>query len=226
MGQFIYPKRGVPMRFENDYAHGAALHVGPTLIIAFGGMGMVGKNEVWGADFFSKKGFSYLSFCPKKAHWYPEDSVNIPAEIWDFAKRYPCRITYGFSMGGHAALKFAKYFAANTAVAFVPQYSVNPVVIRDHRYNKYWGPDTGTHELLNERYATERYVFVDPDYKLDMQHVDRIAAANPLTLVACPGSQHNPLGALRERGLSGALLDIFEGTFNLNAFARKYTAMA
>ena len=114
------------LRQDNDLVSVWAESNGPQLVIAFAGLGEVGSSVCWGADYFRKAGFSFVSFVPKKPHWYPASSFQVSAEIAQFIGQYSERITYGYSMGGHAALKAGSIFGACRSVALCPQYSVDP----------------------------------------------------------------------------------------------------
>ena len=98
------------LRQDNDLVSVWAESNGPQLVIAFAGLGEVGSSVCWGEDYFRKAGFSFVSFVPKKPHWYPASSFRVSTEIAQFIGQYSERVTYGYSMGGHAALKAGAIF--------------------------------------------------------------------------------------------------------------------
>ena len=126
-------------------------------------------------------------------------------------------ITYGSSMGGYAAIRFAGAIGAGTAIAISPQYSVSPqlapfetrwrVLTRNIRF---------IHELAEPASgAVEPIVFYDPRDP-DAEHFRLIARAYPRTKgVRLPHAGH-PAGAfLSETGLLvPAVLDIAHGRFD------------
>ena len=213
------------LRQDNDLVSVWAESNGPQLVIAFAGLGEVGSSVCWGADYFRKAGFSFVSFVPKKPHWYPALSFQVSAEIAQFIGQYSERITYGYSMGGHAALKAGGIFGASRSVALCPQYSVDPKVIADHRYNKYWMDGVGTHHMMFMSSRARRIVFCDGAHVLDRQHVSLISQAEPVDVMNCVEAGHDVWEALRKRDLvgpTGIITSALAGRLSLAEFSFRY----
>ena len=126
-------------------------------------------------------------------------------------------ITYGSSMGGYAAIRFAGVIGAGTAIAISPQYSVSP---RLAPFETRWRPLTRTIRFLHEHVgqedgAVEPIVFYDPRDR-DAEHFRLIGRAYPNAKgIRLPHAGH-PAGAfLNETGLLvPAILDIAHGKFD------------
>ena len=197
------------------------------LVIAFAGLGEVGGREIWGANYFRKCGFSFVSFVPQQAHWYPDAALAISHEIDDFIADFDHRVTYGYSMGGHAALKTAKLFEARRVVAMCPQYSIDPSVIKDERYNAFWTAECGTHLRALEPSGARRLVFSDRDCGLDQRHLDKFRQVEIVEQLNCTGAGHEIWNALDSRGMigvDGPITYALRGEITPKSFAKHYEA--
>jgi hypothetical protein len=68
--------------------------------------------------------------------WYQyADLPEALSAIRSFAAPWERRVTYGSSMGGYAALRFAAAVGAQRSIAIGPQYSPRPsVILGENRY--------------------------------------------------------------------------------------------
>jgi hypothetical protein len=177
--------------------------------ITFCELGFVtsGKNKTnsfWGASYFNKLDVPAIGVIPVGGpNWFPESSMKkAAAAINSFTSRYDKIITYGHSMGGYAALKYGRILNATCALAFCPQYSINPLVIGsfDKRYTRYFDPvlNEGM-EIRGEDLPEDSYVFFDPYYKTDREHVRLIeegSGTKGVCRVNCPLTAHTTIRAL------------------------------
>ncbi len=132
----------------------------------------------------------------------------------------PC-FTYGSSMGGYGAIRFAGALGAQRAIAISPQYALDRAVVP---FETRWRAEAkSVHFLKWPEVATPPLVIAifDP-HNLDALHVERWVAERPVLRVALPYSGH-PAGAyLAELGLlSRTVLDILSDRFDPVAFARE-----
>jgi lysophospholipase L1-like esterase/pimeloyl-ACP methyl ester carboxylesterase len=124
-------------------------------------------------------------------------------------------ITYGSSMGGYAALRFASSLGALTSIAISPQFSLAPSVVpfetrwlNEARRIKFrWEGDCPLAEHVG-------YIFYDP-FDVDAQHFALFSEAFNVKSIRLPHAGH-PAGAyLAETGMiSRAILDIVHETFD------------
>ena len=127
--------------------------------------------------------------------------------------------TYGSSMGGYAALRFAGALGAVGVIAISPQFSL------DHRvvpWERRWRPEAARIRFLAwpDDPAPPATVFFDPRGS-DARHVALWAAGRVVVAMPLPYSGH-PSGAfLAELGLlRPAVLDILAGRFDAAALVR------
>ena len=149
------------------------------LIVTFGDMLSLANGKTFFAEQPSqKRNVSALGFRAKDRNWYPETSVDAAIQIIkDILSLSEKVVVYGGSMGGFAALKFSKKLCANRVYALAPQYSIDPSVIKDHRYNRYFNQDLNqNHKIAAGDLCGEIYITHDPIFKMDHQHVSRIAS--------------------------------------------------
>ena len=213
------------IKHDNGYAIIGAEINGPTLVFAFAGLGECAKESYWADDYMRKCGFSFVSFVPKSPNWYPGEAFALSLEIEAMIERLTDRVTYGYSMGGHAALKSASLFKAKRVVAICPQYSIDTDVVQDHRYGKYWTEETGTHHMMHHKTDARRMIFFDDSYVPDIRHMERIAETGPFEVMSCRGADHDIWGALAKRqlvGMNGVLTSAIRGELTPELFAEQY----
>lgn len=135
-------------------------------------------------------------------------------------------MTYGSSMGGYAAIRFADAVGAGRALALSPQYSLDPACAP---FEMRWGQDRRRLRFLpgidgRIRCAARPVVAYDP-YTVDRLHADRIAADVPVTRLRVPFGGH-PVGTLlQEAGLlQGIVLGVLDGSLDADAAERALRA--
>lgn len=130
-------------------------------------------------------------------------------------------MTYGSSMGGYAALRFAKPAAANAVLALSPQHNIDPArAPYDDRWTQAaarirWRPELAGPMDLGEAKAV---VVFDPCSR-DRDHVRLIASEAPIQPIALPYGGHPISSHLAEIGLLKRLFfDVLEGRLDARAF--------
>ncbi|UVO50767.1 alpha/beta hydrolase [Sphingomonas sp. SUN019] len=169
----------------------------------------------FGEEFLEREGIDAIHVVNRLNRWYQHrDIPDMLAAIAAVTRDYDRVITYGSSMGGYAALRFARSLGADTAIALSPQHSVDPRVVP---WETRWQPDIAQIEFDEIPFAPapRQYVFYDPHDIPDDRHVALIAAAGPVARIPLPHAGH-PVGALlTETGaLQWALRAIAAGTFD------------
>lgn len=83
------------------------------------------EDRWWGAGFGWREGLDVVGVATTADDWYPRDVMAALLPAIRAAAR-PVIATYGFRMGGYAALKYASALGARGALALSAQYSIDP----------------------------------------------------------------------------------------------------
>jgi hypothetical protein len=182
----------------------------------------------FGESFLRDRGYDAIHLINRTNVWYqyPEMPEALRA-IREVASRYEDVFTYGSSMGGYAAIRFAEAIGARTAIAISPQYSVAPRIVP---FDRRWRAiarriDFSREERRPGSAKVEPLVFYDP-CDLDARHFKLIARAFPRTTGIRLWHAGHPAGAyLSEAGiLTSAISAILERRFDAMAFEREARA--
>lgn len=176
------------------------------------------KNEVadgrhfWGEAPARKAGFAAIGVMPKSPNWYPaNDFAGAIDTIRSLTCRYTHVITYGQSMGGYAALKYARSVGAETTLAFAPQWSIDPDDLgnRDLRFQRHFRTDRHAGMAITRADIAENsYVIHDPHYledKINLRCITSLGA--PIHTVSIPFTGHFPIQLYASTPIFVALID-------------------
>ncbi|WP_156395781.1 hypothetical protein [Bosea sp. Leaf344] len=164
------------------------------------------KRLAFGEEFFDRHSISVVHVLSRRNRWYHEaDWRKAITAVKSAASGYQRVITYGSSMGGYGALRFASAIGAQLALALAPQYSVDP---RKAPFETRW-PRARRVRWLSELSGplsadVPAIIVYDSAMQLERQHVDLIAGEMPIQRVALPNSGHHIGAYLAECGLLGA----------------------
>ncbi|HWI87170.1 MAG TPA: tetratricopeptide repeat protein [Sphingomonas sp.] len=183
----------------------------------------------FGEAFFRAEGITAVHIMCHDNDWYQYPEIPSLLSVVSQASSAAERVmTYGSSMGGYAALRFAAAVGAHAALALSPQYSIDqkkmPLETR-------WASDRRRIRFLAniERPIEQVPLMVaafDSGFEIDAHHVARVAEDAELHQLDLPFAGH-PVGPfLNELGLLRPLvLDVLEGRFDQDYFgstARKH----
>lgn len=170
------------------------------LLITFGfnGLNPDERNEsFWAKPLCSKLKLNAIGFMPRRSLWYPA-SHTLPAIFASeqYLAKFERRIAYGSSMGGYAALRYGKAVGADTAIAFVPQFSKNPNIVGvfDSRPSvSLFRPEL--HGGMEPNGTTDipekSYIMFDPSEKTDLGHAQLFKKEAPHShLINMPYCSH------------------------------------
>ena len=159
--------------------------------------------------------------CIGNSWWQYDDLPEALAAVASATAPFEQRITYGSSMGGYAALRFADLIGATLVIAASPQFSPrHEVVPVETRYTKAICGVNFKYEdgLLPFKHIT-RYLLYDPLLKVDREQVQRYAAFGSVHLVPMPASGHPCLSLLLDQErLSSTVKLMMSGHFNIAEF--------
>ena len=166
----------------------------------------------WGDGFFAKYGLPAIGFVSARPDWFPaEEMRRAAAAIRAALARAPGErlVSYGVSMGGYAALKYASLLGVDAAIAFSPQISIAPADVArfDPRYLRHHDPvlHAGM-QICGADLAPENHVLYDNFWTVDRKHADRLAALGPVARFPLPFTGHAPVRALAEGHIAAPFL--------------------
>lgn len=183
------------------------------LLITFSSRG----DRADGNQFFAKPvaeaaSISAIGFVPKADNWFPERSVAAASlAIEDILSEHSAVLSYGASMGGYAALRYGRMLGVTHAIAFSPQWSIDPRnASYDPRWTRYYQERLNLRsEIIGPDLAENNYIFFDPFEKQDAEHVNRIKAANP-SISTVPAYLSGHVTVTLYRG-TASICEVFEG---------------
>jgi pimeloyl-ACP methyl ester carboxylesterase len=208
----------VLFRSDNLMVRKTGNHDSPACVITFDSFTDFRNLERpgFGERFLEQNKIDAIHVISRDNDWYqypemPQALAAVRAHIPDGVRA----ITYGSSMGGYAALRFASSLSARISIAISPQFSLAPSVVP---FETRWLNEA---RRITFRWEGDRpladhvgYIFYDP-YDMDAQHFALFAETFNVKGIRLPHAGH-PAGAyLAETGtISGTILDIIHGTFD------------
>jgi hypothetical protein len=131
-------------------------------------------------------------------------------------------VGYGGSMGGYAAIKYAKDLNMNRVVAMVPQYSIDPSEVEDKRYTDFYDADLNANMRIQAQDIVEdcEYIIVyDPYFENDKEHYLKIKPLIPqLHTLHLPYTGHDAIAVLANSAL---LHDFIERPYDQTYFYKQ-----
>jgi hypothetical protein len=182
----------------------------PVVFITFNGMSFrPGGEKFWGERFFKKLPFDVIGVVSRTSNWFPAEDMRAAAAAIRSVTPGACRIGYGFSQGGYAAIKFSAAIETRGVLAFCPQWSIDPsdVAAFDTRFVHYFVPglDNGRKVVVDD-IAGQGFLFFDPYHPMDSGHAAHLKALPGVEAVPCPFSGHSTLSLLTQSHESAAFL--------------------
>ncbi len=178
-----------------------------TLVLSFGDLITRAKGLSINAEkSLSKYDFSVIGIMPKEKSWYPASSMLALFEVLKpYLEQYKSIVGYGGSMGGYAVIKYSKLLKMTRAVAFVPQFSINPEDVEDRRYSDFYDVKLNhdmkinSHDISND---CEYIVVYDPYFENDRENYLKIKPFIPhLHTLNLPYSGHDAISVLASSSL-------------------------
>ena len=175
------------------------------------GRGAAGDLDFRAADLLESMGVTAIGFVSLQPNWYP---LLYALAAGDAARaRIGSRrvLTYGFSHGGYGALKFSASLAAETVLAFSPQWSINPADTSgfDDRFTGWFDPALRNGERIEaDELGGRTLVFYDTAVAPDRGHADRLGRIGQVQPVTLPFAGHNTAGLFTAGGMERALIEL------------------
>ncbi len=178
-------------------------------------------RPAFGEEFFASRGISCIAVRCATNGWYQyDDMLTALAVIRDRLPGGVRVMTYGSSMGGYAAIRFADAVGADACLALSPQYSNDR---RKVPFEWRWGQESRAirwrPELDGPIRSRVAPVIVHDTRSEDRLQVARIARDIPVVAVPLPFSGHPATTFLNSIGmLEGLVWDVLDGRFEAEAF--------
>ena len=169
----------------------------------------------FGESYLARYGIDAIHIVGRGNDWYQyPDMPPVLAAVRDAARGSQRVVTYGSSMGGYAAIRFAGEVGADLAVALSPQFSLDPTEAPfEHRWQ------AEARRIRFGPHPTHRRgppaVIIHDAHGADSQHAKKLATVYPVTAAAIPHCGHPSGTFLAETGLlTSAIADILAGRFD------------
>lgn len=205
-----------------------------TLLVTFDNLSSVGEQvppQPWLMGLTCREGLSVLGIMASQKDWYRNaDTPDLIADLRDAGlfDRFRRVVFVGASMGGYAALAYAKLVPGSAVLAFSPQSSLSRRIVpfekRYHYGQRRW--DWTTPEFVDAAACVapgaEVYLAYDPFVPEDRAHAQRIAGARHIRL---PHLGHRAIRSVKEfGGLAGLVRSVALGAFDAPALAKALRA--
>jgi tetratricopeptide (TPR) repeat protein len=183
------------------------------------------EDKGFGEEFFASRGIAAIHILSRENDWYQhEEMADIVAAIRQATRGVGRIMTYGSSMGGYAAIRFAEALGAQAALALSPQYSIDGAKVPFERRWREEGRRIRYREEVDGRIrASIRPVVAYDPTGIDRLHVERIAADVDIVRLPLPYAGH-PAGTIlsEARLLTPLVLETLDGTLDAAVLAGEF----
>jgi len=211
--------------FEDDHIRAIYLQGdSDTLVLSFGDLITRAKGLSINAEkSLMKYDYAVVGIMPKQKSWFPASSMSALLEqLQPILNQYKNIVGYGGSMGGYAAIKYARSLRMNRVVAMVPQYSIDPAEVEDKRYTDFYDAELNADMRIQTQdiVADCEYIIVyDPYFENDKEHYLKIKPLIPqLHTLHLPYTGHDAIAVLANSAL---LHDFIERPYDQTYFYKQ-----
>ncbi len=211
--------------FEDDHLRAIYLAgESDTLVLSFGDLITRAKGLSINAEkSLMKYNYAVVGIMPKQKSWFPASSMAaLLQHLQPILSQFKNIVGYGGSMGGYAAIKYAKDLNMNRVVAMVPQYSIDPSEVEDKRYTDFYDADLNANMRIQAQDIVEEceYIIVyDPYFENDKEHYLKIKPLIPqLHTLHLPYTGHDAIAVLANSAL---LHDFIERPYDQTYFYKQ-----
>jgi len=180
----------------------------------------------FGEGFLRGEGIAAIHVLSRENRWYQlEEMAAALAAVAEATQRFSKVVTYGSSMGGYAAMRFARACGAQLALAISPQFTIDP---RRPPFDRRWRSDARRIRFVEPAYAAPDSAFIlfDPDHVLDRAQARQFIAAGNTIAVPVRFGGHPVSGLLAETGTLQMLVrQVAAGAFDPQSFRRQVHAL-
>ncbi len=173
---------GAPAQIVFDDAHVRVVFKpggSELLLVTFGNADNLASGTRFYADtVVERTGLNCLGFMAHEANWFPADSMRRAAHAVRYTlAAFELRIAYASSLGAYAALKNSALLGLTHAVAFCPQWSIDPAecAAEDSGFRDRYRPEMAGMGITPQDMAGDVTIFTDPGSPYDAYHTRMIA---------------------------------------------------
>jgi tetratricopeptide (TPR) repeat protein len=166
-------------------------------------------DTVWGQEPGEKLGLAVIGFVAKRENWFPAAAIRLAAPAVRAALPGPA-LCYGYSMGGYAALKYARLLGASRALAISPQASIDPADIpTDQRFHQYFDPALHANQRIGRDEAPEFGVMLaDPYHREDALNASMLVEDAGIQWLRTPFMSHAAIWLLTDTSFLRQVIDL------------------
>jgi hypothetical protein len=188
-------------------------------LITFGNRMMRPDNGTvfWGKTLVEKLDIDCIGFVAKGPSWFPAIDVSTAINCIGQQLHKRRSISYGYSMGAYAALKYGWRLGVEFSLSVGPQFSINPDdVPLDDRYRDHFVPELhkdmaiSPADQVGSRHRS--YVVYDPGYEKDRYNIELIRTCGSLTELRVRYMEHDVIESLSNSEVFSKIMSsILEG---------------
>lgn len=206
-----------------------AAGAGP-VVITFSPHGYRDFDQGWGESFFSKRGFDGVYVISRTHNWFQAPGmVEACRRINERLGKNRDVMTYGSSMGAHAALAFSGPLRASRVLAASPQFGIRG--LGGTPWTPSWYEETEGYSNLHTLEAglsrtAKVYVIYDPLDRFDLEHIRKIEEVRSISAIRAVFTGHNTTSALNRANVLGPIvLGVLTKTAALSDLRQKVRSM-
>ena len=183
------------------------------VMVTFGTVAMrADGRSFFGGNVAERGKISALGFMPKGPNWFPEQyMVDAEKAIRPYLERFADRVSFGFSMGAYAAIKYSRLLNIDTTISMCPQYTINPrdVPAEFRQYEQHFREHLHANMKITAADTRGRiFVFYDHKLNVDNAHFQYIAKSVNLTGIRMPYTLHDTIRCFRGTKVISRLISL------------------
>ncbi|MCG7362181.1 tetratricopeptide repeat protein [Roseomonas sp. ACRSG] len=167
-------------------------------------------DAIWGQEPATKLGLDAIGFVAKRENWFPAASMRKAAPAVRALLGGRPALCYGYSMGGYAALKYARLLGVSRALGVCPQASISPADLpEDKRFHKFHDRALHAGMRLTPADTPEFGVMMaDPYHPDDRLNAHMLAADGGIHWLRTPFVGHAAIWLLTETAFLRQVFDL------------------
>jgi uncharacterized protein HemY len=167
-------------------------------------------DAIWGQEPATKLGLDAIGFVAKRENWFPAAAMQKAAPAVRALLGGGPAICYGYSMGGYAALKYARLLGVSRALGVCPQASISPADLpEDRRFHKFHDRRLHAGMRLTPADAPEFGVMMaDPYHPDDRVNAQMLADDGGIHWLRTPFVGHAAIWLLTETAFLRRVIDL------------------
>lgn len=177
-------------------------------MVTFNAMDFQFNGRIFSADSaLIKLGIPGLGIVSRGNNWFPTEAmIDLLPSILPVVEKFSKRIGYGYSMGAHGAIKHSRLLGLTSAIAFSPQWSIDPASVPwEWRYTPRFSDLNKGMEIAKDDCSGTVILIFDDKFTPDLKHVEHIEAAHPCHRIPMRYCGHETLQVIASTDTVGAM---------------------